>query len=147
MKRFGALAILTALILCGCGNTPKQAAQDFITACTKGDYKKAAGMVYRDGEFLTERNTNLRIGSRVSGFHKFFDGKIWSARKDDQVRYKLSPRDPVFETGNPNKCRVCVITTIFRDGKQIPTSTTEVAWPLEKVNGKWVITGYASYWE
>ena len=139
MKRFGALAILTALVLCGCGNTPKQTAQDFITACSNGNYKKAAGMVYWNGEFLNEIFPELRIGSYASCFHNF------SADRNERIMYKLSPRDPVFEAGNPNKCRVCVMTKRFRNGREIETK--EVAWPLEKVNGRWIIIGKASDWE
>ena len=142
MKRFWALAILMAFLLCGCGKTPKQTAQDFINACENGDFKKAAGMVYRDGKFLTERNTDLKIGFGVSSFNRYS-----GISEKEHVSYKLSPREPVFEAGNPNKCRVCVLTGYFRNGEQTPFYTKEVAWTMEKIDGNWVITGKSSDWE
>ena len=136
------LAIFAALFLCGCGNTPKQTVKDFINACEKKNFKKAAGMVYWEGNFMKEEELSGRVSyAPLCDFHKFS-----GVKNGDRVKYELSPREPVFAKDNPNKCRVCVVTTLIRNGRRI--SSREVSWTLEKVGGKWSISEvWARDWE
>ena len=152
-------------------NSPKVVVKAFITACEHHHYDKASKMVYNSrqgkcetsdyyalpyiaGEETTGTISEHRIRESIlSGELISYDLKIGKTYGNE--KYWCSPREPIIDNKNPNKCVVFVfaeqkekyyIDEYKNDGKKydMPLSYTptkkEVEWKLEKIEGRWMIT-------
>ena len=161
------LLCFLSLAFFGCGeDSPKEVVKSFISACEQHNYAQASKMVYnqRSGECETKDYDLLpyiagdETHGVISGCYAHWDVHYYIGTTTGTEKYWISPKEPIINKDNPNKCTVFVFAERKEKtytcnnigakdyGKTEPIppqcaySKNEVEWELEKINGKWMIT-------